>query len=64
MGAGIPDSSEEDACVAQELGVSWESVLKNEEDGSHTLINSAEVHTSKCTMSQTNQPQTHCFTVH
>ncbi|XP_060778299.1 probable leucine--tRNA ligase, mitochondrial [Neoarius graeffei] len=39
---GIPDSSEEDARVAQELGVSWESVMKSEEDGSHTLINSAE----------------------
>lgn len=43
--AGIPDSSEEDARVAQELGVSWESIMKSEEDGSHTLINSAEVHT-------------------
>ncbi|XP_053489842.1 probable leucine--tRNA ligase, mitochondrial [Ictalurus furcatus] len=39
---GIPDSSEEDACVAQELGVSWESVVKSEEDGSYTLINSSE----------------------
>ncbi|XP_072536192.1 leucine--tRNA ligase, mitochondrial [Salminus brasiliensis] len=39
---GIPDSSEEDVCVARELGVSWETVLKSEEDGTHTLINSAE----------------------
>ncbi|KAM9489473.1 leucine--tRNA ligase, mitochondrial [Clarias gariepinus] len=39
---GIPDSSDEDACVAQELGVSWESVVKSEEDGNHTVINSAE----------------------
>lgn len=45
LGTGIPDSSEEDACVAQELGVSWESVVKSEEDGSYTLINSSEVHT-------------------
>lgn len=44
-GAGIPDSSEEDACVAKEVGVSWETVLKSIEDGSHTLINSAEVNT-------------------
>ncbi|MCI4374033.1 hypothetical protein PGIGA_G00001310 [Pangasianodon gigas] len=39
---GIPDSSEEDVCVAQELGLRWESVVKSGEDGSHTLINSAE----------------------
>ncbi|TTA40561.1 putative leucine--tRNA ligase, mitochondrial [Bagarius yarrelli] len=39
---GIPDSSEEDVCVAQELSMSWESVVKSEEDGSQTLINSAE----------------------
>lgn len=39
---GIPDSSKEDACVAQELGVSWESVVKSEEDGSFSLINSSE----------------------
>ncbi|KAI4873985.1 hypothetical protein NFI96_032066, partial [Prochilodus magdalenae] len=39
---GIPDSSEEDAHVARELGVGWVSVLKSEEDGTCTLINSAE----------------------
>ncbi|XP_058244122.1 probable leucine--tRNA ligase, mitochondrial [Hemibagrus wyckioides] len=39
---GIPDSSEEDVCVAQELGVRWESVVKTEGDGSQTLINSVE----------------------
>uniref|UniRef100_A0A8B9HFT7 leucine--tRNA ligase n=1 Tax=Astyanax mexicanus TaxID=7994 RepID=A0A8B9HFT7_ASTMX len=39
---GIPDSSEEDVCVARELGVSWDTVLKSEEDGTHTIINSAE----------------------
>lgn len=44
---GIPDSSEEDACVAKEVGVSWGSVVKTEEDGNHTLINSAEVHTAQ-----------------
>lgn len=43
--AGIPDSSEEDVCVAQELGVRWESVVKTEGDRSQTLINSVEVHT-------------------
>ncbi|KAK3572416.1 hypothetical protein QTP86_032638 [Hemibagrus guttatus] len=39
---GIPDSSKEDVCVTQELGMKWESVVKTEEDGSKTLINSAE----------------------
>uniref|UniRef100_A0A4W4HBV7 leucine--tRNA ligase n=1 Tax=Electrophorus electricus TaxID=8005 RepID=A0A4W4HBV7_ELEEL len=39
---GIPDSSEEDACVAKALGVSWNPVLKAEENGAHTLINSSE----------------------
>lgn len=39
---GIPDSSEEDAAVAQSLGLSWSSVLKTEADGTHTLINSDE----------------------
>ncbi|XP_051574191.1 probable leucine--tRNA ligase, mitochondrial isoform X1 [Myxocyprinus asiaticus] len=39
---GIPDSSVEDMNVAQSLGVKWNSVLKTEEDGSQTLINSDE----------------------
>ncbi|XP_055065892.2 leucine--tRNA ligase, mitochondrial [Misgurnus anguillicaudatus] len=39
---GIPDSSKEDAELAQSLGVSWSSVLKTDEDESQTLINSAE----------------------
>ncbi|XP_062848178.1 probable leucine--tRNA ligase, mitochondrial [Trichomycterus rosablanca] len=38
---GIPDSSEEDACVARELGVSWEAVLQREGE-TLTVINSAE----------------------
>ncbi|XP_043117226.1 probable leucine--tRNA ligase, mitochondrial [Puntigrus tetrazona] len=39
---GIPESSEEDAELARSLGLSWTSVLKTEEDGTQTLINSAE----------------------
>lgn len=41
---GIPDSNEEDAKLAQSLGLSWNSVLKTQEDGSEILMNSAEVH--------------------
>lgn len=44
---GIPDSSEEDACLARDLGVSWETVLKSEEDGTYILINSAEVQSDR-----------------
>lgn len=40
---GIPESSEEDAELAQSLGLSWTSVLKTEEDGTQTLVNSDEV---------------------
>lgn len=40
---GIPESSEEDTELAQSLGLSWNSVLKTEEDGTQTLINSDEV---------------------
>ncbi|XP_076827698.1 leucine--tRNA ligase, mitochondrial isoform X2 [Brachyhypopomus gauderio] len=39
---GIPDSSEEDTCVARALGLDWNPVLKAEEDDTHTLINSSE----------------------
>uniref|UniRef100_A0AAY4AKP3 leucine--tRNA ligase n=1 Tax=Denticeps clupeoides TaxID=299321 RepID=A0AAY4AKP3_9TELE len=39
---GIPDSSEEDALVASVLGLSWPTVLKNLDDGTQTLLNSAE----------------------
>uniref|UniRef100_A0A672L425 leucine--tRNA ligase n=1 Tax=Sinocyclocheilus grahami TaxID=75366 RepID=A0A672L425_SINGR len=39
---GIPDSSEEEAELAQSLGLSWISVLKTEQDGTQTLINSDE----------------------
>ncbi|CAB1334154.1 unnamed protein product [Coregonus sp. 'balchen'] len=41
-GRGIPDSSVEDASVARALGLSWSPVLKSQEDGTHTLLNSAE----------------------
>uniref|UniRef100_A0AAZ3Q3M9 leucine--tRNA ligase n=1 Tax=Oncorhynchus tshawytscha TaxID=74940 RepID=A0AAZ3Q3M9_ONCTS len=41
-GRGIPDSRVEDASVARALGLSWSPVLKSQEDGGHTLINSAE----------------------
>lgn len=43
---GIPDCSEEDAELAQSLGLSWSSVLKKEEDGTQTLLNSDEVNSS------------------
>ncbi|XP_047667543.1 probable leucine--tRNA ligase, mitochondrial isoform X1 [Tachysurus fulvidraco] len=39
---GIPDTNEEDVCVALELDVTWDSVVKTKKDGSQTLINSAE----------------------
>ncbi|XP_029599375.1 leucine--tRNA ligase, mitochondrial [Salmo trutta] len=39
---GIPDSRVEDASVARALGLSWSPVLKGQEDGGHTLLNSAE----------------------
>uniref|UniRef100_A0A671S9G2 leucine--tRNA ligase n=1 Tax=Sinocyclocheilus anshuiensis TaxID=1608454 RepID=A0A671S9G2_9TELE len=39
---GIPESNEEDAELARSLGLSWNSVLKTEEDGTQTLINSDE----------------------
>uniref|UniRef100_A0A673MJ60 leucine--tRNA ligase n=1 Tax=Sinocyclocheilus rhinocerous TaxID=307959 RepID=A0A673MJ60_9TELE len=38
----IPDSSEQEAELAQCLGLSWISVLKTEQDGTQTLINSDE----------------------
>ncbi|XP_016399625.1 leucine--tRNA ligase, mitochondrial [Sinocyclocheilus rhinocerous] len=41
-GRGIPDSSEQEAELAQCLGLSWISVLKTEQDGTQTLINSDE----------------------
>uniref|UniRef100_A0A8C8MG51 leucine--tRNA ligase n=1 Tax=Oncorhynchus tshawytscha TaxID=74940 RepID=A0A8C8MG51_ONCTS len=40
---GIADRSVEDASVARALGLSWSPVLKSQEDGGHTLLNSAEV---------------------
>ncbi|KAF4103637.1 hypothetical protein G5714_016520 [Onychostoma macrolepis] len=39
---GIPESREEDTELAQSLGLSWNSVLKTEDDGTQTLINSDE----------------------
>lgn len=42
---GIPDCSEEDLSVARALNLRWTTVLKNDEDGTQTLINSDEVST-------------------
>ncbi|XP_067094901.1 LOW QUALITY PROTEIN: leucine--tRNA ligase, mitochondrial-like [Osmerus mordax] len=39
---GIPDSSEEDVCVATALGLRWQPVLKRHHDDTQTLINCAE----------------------
>lgn len=39
---GIPDNSDEDLCSAQALNLKWSTVLKNNQDGTQTLINSAE----------------------
>uniref|UniRef100_A0A667Z0U4 leucine--tRNA ligase n=1 Tax=Myripristis murdjan TaxID=586833 RepID=A0A667Z0U4_9TELE len=39
---GIPDSSEQDLSVARALGLKWTTVLKSQDDGTHTLINSEE----------------------
>ncbi|KAM4632695.1 leucine--tRNA ligase, mitochondrial [Polymixia lowei] len=39
---GIPDSSEEDMSVARALDLRWNTVLKSQEDGTHTLVNSDE----------------------
>ncbi|KAI4811182.1 hypothetical protein KUCAC02_014099 [Chaenocephalus aceratus] len=39
---GIPDCSEEDLSVARALNLSWTTVLKSDEDGNQTLINSDE----------------------
>uniref|UniRef100_A0A8D3CNZ0 leucine--tRNA ligase n=1 Tax=Scophthalmus maximus TaxID=52904 RepID=A0A8D3CNZ0_SCOMX len=39
---GIPDCSEEDLSVARALNLRWTSVLKSDQDGTQTLINSDE----------------------
>ncbi|KAG7242229.1 hypothetical protein INR49_024275 [Caranx melampygus] len=39
---GIPDCSEEDLSVARALNLKWRTVLKSDEDGTQTLINSEE----------------------
>lgn len=39
---GIPDGSDEDLCSAQALNLKWSTVLQNNQDGTQTLINSAE----------------------
>ncbi|KAM9353234.1 leucine--tRNA ligase, mitochondrial [Symphorus nematophorus] len=39
---GIPDCSEEDLSVARALNLSWTTVLKSDDDGTQTLINSDE----------------------
>lgn len=42
---GIPDCSEEDLSVARALNLRWTTVLKSDEDGTQTLVNSDEVRT-------------------
>ncbi|XP_072317050.1 leucine--tRNA ligase, mitochondrial [Eucyclogobius newberryi] len=39
---GVPDSSDEDLCLARDLNLKWSTVLQNNPDGTQTLINSAE----------------------
>ncbi|XP_068616365.1 leucine--tRNA ligase, mitochondrial [Brachionichthys hirsutus] len=39
---GIPDSSEEDLCVARALNLSWTTVLKTNDHGAQVLLNSDE----------------------
>lgn len=42
---GIPDCSKADLAIARSLNLSWTTVLKEDDDGMETLINSAEVST-------------------
>lgn len=42
---GIPDCREDDLSVARALNLRWTTVLKSDEDGTQTLINSNEVRT-------------------
>lgn len=42
---GIPDCSEEDLSMARSLNLSWNTALKEDDNGIQTLINSAEVST-------------------
>lgn len=42
---GVPDCSEADQVIARSLNLSWTTVLKEDDDGMQTLINSAEVST-------------------
>lgn len=42
---GVPDCSEADLAMARSLNLSWSTVLKEDDDGMQTLINSAEVST-------------------
>ncbi|XP_063054216.1 probable leucine--tRNA ligase, mitochondrial [Engraulis encrasicolus] len=39
---GIPDASEEDASVATALSLDWLTVIRTQEDGSQTLLNSGQ----------------------
>lgn len=40
---GVPDCSEEDLSIARALKLSWTTVLKEDENGTQTLINSDQV---------------------
>ena len=40
---GVPDNSEEDLLVARALNLRWTTVLKENEDGTQTLIHSDQV---------------------
>lgn len=42
---GIPDCSEEDLSIARSLKLSWNTALKDDDNGIQMLINSAEVST-------------------
>lgn len=40
---GVPDCSEADLAISRSLNLSWTTVVKEDDDGMQTLINSAEV---------------------
>lgn len=42
---GIPDCSEEDLSIARSLNLSWNTALKEDDNGIQMLFNSAEVST-------------------
>lgn len=58
---GIPDSCEEDLSVARALSLRWTTVLKSDQDGTQTLINSDEVSTVDDEHAINNIQKTHDY---